>query len=237
MANEIAEQDEALAKLQVAVRNTKRSMPNVGGPVPYLKMGKDGFWVFGAKNEEVQDGSLWAIDPLSYRYGFVCWTNYPKEAKRKNENLGVMTVALDEEALTLDDMPTRTDKDTGKNWPWAPVIEMRLKCVFGEDQGTEVLWQTSSVGGTRLGSEYLEELDRNIAKGLPVAVVKLVSESYDHTQYGKIYTPTFVYDRWLPLGTTSLDDAPEEIEAPVADEEVKKDAAPAPTRKRRRPAA
>ena len=101
--------------------------------------------------------------------------------------------------------------------------------------------------------EYLDLLTANIAKGLPVAIVEMKSDSYDHTQWGKTYVPELHYDKWAAMDDVNLSAAAEPAKAEAIEEkpaarepvEEKGDGAmesedggtPPPTTRRHRPAA
>ncbi len=196
-------QETALAKLAVSVTKTQHERPRVGMD-PFMKMGKDGTWVYGQTNIEVQPGSLWAIDPFSYRFGYTCWTDYDAALKKKNENKGKVTVALGADPVDPNNLPKHIDPDTGQEWTWSQVVEVCLTCVNGEDTGTKAVYQTSSMGGLRVLSEYLDKLMPNIAEGKPIAIIELKSDSYPHPQWGKTYVPELVYNQWSALDDVSL---------------------------------
>jgi len=239
MSNEIALQQERLAGLATAVNKTQQTAPRVGTD-PFLKMGKDGIWTYGQKDIEVQDGSMWAISPFSYRTGYTCWSDYDDESGKKNENFGKVTVELGAEPVNINNLAQHVDPDSGQTWKWAPVVECELVCISGEDEGTRVLYQTSSTGGLRLMSDYLDKLGTNIQKNTPVAIVKLDHDHYMHKQWGKTYTPEMEYVEWRALDDAAapaaqIEAAPEKGDTPPLAKEAD-GAAPAPTR-RRRPAA
>ena len=92
MSKEVATKKEntavaALAGLKRGVQNVRQAIPT-SSTVPILRMGTDGIWVYGQENIEVEDESRWAINPVSIMHGYVCWTNYPKEAKKEERTSG-----------------------------------------------------------------------------------------------------------------------------------------------------
>ena len=42
-----------------------------GGGFAILKMDKTGHWVFGADQTEIEEDSLWAVNPFSFVHGFI----------------------------------------------------------------------------------------------------------------------------------------------------------------------
>lgn len=237
-------QEEALAKLASSVAKTQHERPRVGMD-PFMKMGKDGTWTFGQTNIEVQDGSLWAINPFSYRYGYTCWTDYADELRKKNENKGKVTVALGADPVDVSTLPKHIDADTGEAWKWSQVVEVCLICVNGEDTGTKAVYQTSSIGGLRVLSEYLDTLVPMIAEGTPVAIVELKSDSYTHPQWGKTYVPELGYHKWATIDDVSLadkntkkieDTSQADTPGETEGDSVEDGGTPPPATRRRRPA-
>jgi hypothetical protein len=76
-----------------------------------------------------------------------------------------------------------------------------MKCLSGEDEGLEVRYTVTSVGGKRavqaMGVKIAERCDTNPES--PVPVVSLGKEHYVHKSYGRIYTPLFDIKRWIGM--------------------------------------
>jgi hypothetical protein len=106
---------------------------------------------------------------------------------------------------------------------WEIQIGMSLKCVNGEDEGLEVRFATTSVGGKRSVQELVLKIAEQVDfdQNKPVAVVELKKEHYQHKSYGRIYTPIFDIKKWIGMDG-AVEAAPVEEEAPAA-----------PTRRRR----
>ena len=60
----------SVASLSTALRSISTDVGPSGSVI--IKMDKTGHWVFGADQTEIEDGSLWAINPFS----FVHYMNY-----------------------------------------------------------------------------------------------------------------------------------------------------------------
>jgi len=188
------------------------------GPVgtAIIKMDKTGHWVFGADQTEVEDDSLWAINPFSFTHGYIAWGD--------GEVLGEKMVPMQSPLPELDAAPPQAKRG------WETQIGMSVKCISGEDQGLDARYSVTSVGGKRaivtLATAIAAEVKRQEKENLPskpVPVVKLKKEHYQHKSYGRIFTPVFEIVNWV-----SLDGAAEPAaeEAPVAEEA-------APQRRRR----
>jgi len=220
-----------LQGLKQAVAKTRSEVPDVGSK-PFLKLEKTGNWVYGQQGVVVEAGSLWAINPLSFMHGYVCWTDYPKEAKKKNQNLGKVVVGLGKDKPEKANLAEYIDPDgwnNGQPWEWTTCISVELTCVSGEDEGVVVVYDTNSVSGVRLLSGYLDKLMAQLDKPdpTPVAVVTFGKDSYDHPQWGVTVVPEWNFVSWRALDDTTAPGAEPEAEPePEAEAE-------APNRRRR----
>lgn len=193
--------------LKAAANAAKSSL----GGMPYLRMGKDGEWVYGAESTEVEEGSLWAINPFSMKMGWIAWGVGPQEGTVLGEQLA----SVAEPQIQRGNLP-----DVGAEWTACCAFE--LVCVTGEDKGTAVLYKTNSVGGRRVFADILQlvsaEMDSDEGKCVPI--VELNCDSYPHKKYGKIYTPVFDIKKWVMPDATELGGAPaQEEKAPEAEKE------------------
>ena len=199
----------ALAGLRRGVQNVRQAIPT-SATNPILRMGTDGVWVYGQENIEVEDDSRWAINPLSIKHGFVCWTNKAK-GEGKNELLGEVYAPM-----SADPIDPASLVDHG--WPWKPATSVSLKCVSGDEEATEVVYKPSSKGGGKAMQALLTELEKQLDKGTEaiVPIVVLANDHYQHKQYGKTYVPSFDIVDWADMdgaSDTGEDDA--EPEAPA----------------------
>lgn len=188
---------------------------------PYLRLGRDGIWIYGAENTEVEPGSKWQMDLDSFQHGYVCWSRYDENDKRGNEKLGEVMVP---HWVTKPDKATLSDH----GFPWSEQVSVKLACISGEDAGTQVLYSATSVGG--LG-EIKEKLLPVIFRAMDdiaqqgevtenlIPVVQLANSSYNHSKYGKIYTPAFKFLGFVtPGGKGSRERQPEVVQGKPMDE-------------------
>jgi hypothetical protein len=204
----------SVASLTTALRSIETEIGPAG--VVIIKMDKTGHWVFGADQTEIEDDSLWAINPFSFVHGFIAWGD--------GEVLGEKMVSVSQPLPELDAAPPNAKKG------WEAQVGLSMKCISGEDKGMEARYTTTSVGGKRsvqaLAVAIATQVEKNQTK--PVPVVLLKKEHYTHKSYGRIYTPVFDIQEWVTMDVEAAPaDAPK-IEAPQAEE-----AAPATTRRRR----
>ena len=187
-----------------ALTSALRNLQPVGGDVgvAIVKMDKGGHWVFGADQTEIEEGSTWAVNPLSFVHGFIAWGD--------GEVLGEKMVGIANPLPELDEAPPGAKKG------WESQVGMSIKCVSGEDKGLEARYTVTSVGGKRavqtLAVALADQVDKDQTK--PVAIVRLKKDHYQHKSYGKIYTPVFEIVEWMSMDGEAPEAAPAE-EAPV----------------------
>ena len=185
-----------------ALTSALRNLQPVGGDVgvAIIKMDKGGHWVFGADQTEIEEGSTWAVNPLSFVHGFIAWGD--------GEVLGEKMVGIANPLPELDEAPPGAKKG------WESQVGMSIKCVSGDDKGLEARYTVTSVGGKRavqtLAVALADQVDKDQTK--PVAIVRLKKDHYQHKSYGKIYTPVFEIAEWVSMDGES-DDAVSEATA------------------------
>jgi hypothetical protein len=186
-----------------ALTSALRNLQPVGGDVgvAIIKMDKGGHWVFGADQTEVEEGSTWAVNPLSFVHGFIAWGD--------GEVLAEKMVSIANPLPDLDEAPPGAKKG------WESQVGMSLKCVSGEDKGLEARYTVTSVGGKRavqtLAVALADQVEKDQTK--PVAIVRLKKDSYQHKSYGKIYTPVFEIVEWMSMDGEAPEVAAEEAPA------------------------
>jgi hypothetical protein len=178
-------------------------------------MDKTGHWVFGADQTEVEDDSIWAVNPFSFVHGFIAW--------------GEGTVLAEKMAPVQDPLPETGPAPEGAKRGWEMQVGMSLACTNGEDEGMQARYTVTSVGGKKavqaLAIAIAEQVDVNPEK--PVPLVRLKKEHYQHKSYGRIFTPVFDITGWTSLDASA---APEpEQDGPDAEETTEE----APRRRRR----
>lgn len=213
IANRAASAVASLTTLKQGLVNVQSTIKAAGGD-PFLRLGRDGVWVYGAENLEVEEGSLWAINPLSIMHGWAAWTDHP--GKQKNELVGELMVPM------TSPLPAKSElRDVG--WEYDQQLSFILKCVSEhdkdgqayEDFGKQVLYKTTSVGGMTASKELIGKITAQLDKGTAIVpLVSLESSSYEHQKWGKTFTPVFNIQKWVEL----TDDLPAELVGEAAEE-------------------
>jgi hypothetical protein len=206
----------SVQSLSTALRSLETEVGEVGTVI--LKMDKTGHWVFGADQTEIEDESLWAVNPFSFIHGYIAWGD--------GEVLGEKMVSVAQPLPEMEAAPP------GSKRGWETQVGMSLKCISGEDKGMEARYATTSVGGKRAVQELAVAIAAQVDKDQtkPVPVVQLGKSHYTHKSYGRIYTPVFDIQEWVTMEgeADEAEAAPQEAEATPAAE--------APSGRRRRAA-
>jgi len=218
MSNEVSKFAGAGLPSVQSLASTLRKIEADVGPtgMVIIKMDKAGHWVYGADQTEVEDGSLWAVNPFSFVHGYIAW--------------GDGTVLAEKMVPVSEPLPETGPSPEGAKRGWEMQIGMTLACTSGEDEGLQARYTVTSVGGKRavqtLALAIADQAEKNPAA--PVPLVELKKEHYQHKSYGRIYTPVFDIVDWKGLDGNNADPADEQ------DDDVVEEAAPV---RRRRVAA
>ena len=235
----------ALGALKTGLANVRTKLPEVAGS-PYLRLLKDGDWVFGQEDNAVAKGTEAVINPLSIKHGYSAWTNR-QPGEGKNENLGEIMVGLNAALPAMHELEQKVDPQTGRPAPWKDQMSTDIKFLGGKHKGTQVMWKVSSVGGLNAAKGILDAILTKLDEGTSFVcpIVTLDSDSYKHTTYGKTYVPQIEIVGWMDLEGNEEDsdepaaalDAPKPVDEVVKAEpelEPEQTDEAAPPRRRRR---
>jgi len=162
-----------------------------------LKMDRTGHWVFGADQTEVEDHSIWAINPFSFVHGYIAW--------------GEGTVLAEKMVSVAEPLPEVDAPPSGAKRGWEMQIGFTLACTNGEDEGLQARYTATSVGGKKAVQELATAIAAQVDKdqNKPVPMVALKKEHYQHKTYGRIHTPVFDIVDWASLNGDTASDAAE----------------------------
>lgn len=178
-----------LASIASALRKTTEVIAT--NQKQYVKYTKYGEWVYGQDDTEIDSKQQWAVNPLAAGIGFVGWGD--KEHGNEGTPLGehfAHPVAGEPilEQETLDEIDGQ----------WLPAIKMEFKNL--EDK-TELVWKANSTGARNAYKTVMEKVaDRLEAENAYcVPVVTMGKSHYQHTKYGKIFTPLLEVVAWADM--------------------------------------
>lgn len=238
-----------MSKFRSVIRGAAQAAKAAATGSLLLRLLKDGLWVYGPDDVEVQDGSQWVINPFSLAMGYAAWglEKTPNEGTLMGERMALIT----DIQVNPHELPDIVDA------PWNAQVQFDALCLTGEDVGALVRYKTTSTGGRRAFAGMMAEVSQHADDdGMIVPVVEFQSDSYQHKKWGKTYVPMFTVAEWRAPDDTELDtsddgaqhadgeaDAPTETETtqrrrPAANGAAAQNAEPQPeTVRTRRPAA
>jgi hypothetical protein len=190
----------ALAALGQALGNvdTAAIVGRSGLPMLSFKREGDGTWRFGQQQTIVEDSSRWGVNPLSFKYGYICFGD-------GNKVIGERLVAVSQPKPDAAELP-----DHG--FPWVEQWCVNLKCLDGTDADVEVIYKPTTVGGLQAVASLIEairdRLNGSQHDGKIAPVVQLRKDSYSHVQYGKVWTPRLEIIDWMTLNGPAPAPAP-----------------------------
>jgi hypothetical protein len=169
--------------------NTATIISRSGLPLLLFKSRDDGTWSYGVERYVVEEGSLWAVNFLTLRHGWVCFAS-PEEKKI----LGEVMVPANEPKPDYTTLP-----NLGR--PWQEQLSVELKCATGQDTGVEVLPKMSTTGGLQALAGLVVAV-RNRANGGQhngdlVPIVSLDRDSYPHKKHGRVWFPLMTIRQWM----------------------------------------
>jgi hypothetical protein len=207
----------SLAALQTAFAkvNTAAIIGRSGLPMLLFKSREgSGTWGFGQKRTIPEEGSRWAVNPMSFKWGFISFHG--------KKVVGEQMVPVTQSKPDITKLP-----DTG--FPWQEQWSVEMKCLDGADAGVEVIFKANTNGAitaavgvfdlvrNRIDDELRKreqpgyEPDNKIA-----AVVLLERDSYPHKEFGKTNIPVLNHVDWMSLDGPAP--APTPVEPPPVDQ-------------------
>jgi hypothetical protein len=158
-------------------------------PLMQFKSREGGIWAFGQRRTVPEPNSLWAVNPASFLWGWVCWGDSSKSP------IGEKLVPISQPLPDVTEMPE-------KGSPWQQEMVVNLKCISGTDAGTEVAFKTNTEGGKGEVVRLIEEVRDRLNgqhQGRVSPIVRLENSSYPHQQYGKTFVPLLTIVDWMSL--------------------------------------
>ena len=211
MANEVSKKVSALPAALVSkiAEGIGRSQigAGAGGYGQTLLRLVGGNWLFGQGNDKVQEGSSWLANITTLKHGDCTW----HESQLVDEFMVEMWA---------DARPLPGTHATGATPKAQASVE--LKCMNGEDAGMQVLYKTSSLGGTNAMHDLKEAVKRRVDEHgaeFPYLfpVLQLGSTSYPNKRYGgTTYNPVLERVGWADInGELEGDEGTPAVAEPV----------------------
>ena len=170
-------------KLGQSIANSLNSLPTEMDGKPILKMTRTGEWEFGADNEPLEPDDLLAINPLSFRHGYIAFgDNGPAETV--DGEIAEIIVPITAPLPHKEDLPELEEiKQKRGEAPiiprWQLQLSVEMVVVDGPYKGQTLVYKPVSKGGMKLFRILAEEVARRLIEGNDdcVPVVELFSSS------------------------------------------------------------
>ena len=198
----------SLAALQTALANvnTAAIIGRTGLPMMLFKREGSGTWGFGQKRTIPELDSKWAVNPLTFKYGYIC---FGADKKVLDERL----VSVSQPKPDITTLP-----DTG--FPWQEEWAVNMKCLDGADAGVEVIFKATTDGGVKavviMVDLIRDRINSGQHEGKIVPIVLLEKDSYQHSQHGKVWFPVLNTIEWMSLDGPAPTPAPAPAPAPTS---------------------
>jgi len=179
-----------VTRLMSGIAQARASTILPGGK-PYFRLLKTRKYVWGQSNDEMQEGSSWVVNIMSMAHGWSCWVDGgPKKA---NDLAGEVLVSM---TLPRPDQPEPIGE-----FEFKELYSMEMKCLDGDDAGTEVLYRINSTGGKRAILALMDEIYGQLARrpAYPCPVLVLTSDTYQHKKHGPVVYPIFTVVGWANM--------------------------------------
>ena len=161
-----------------------------------LKMDKSsGVWNFGVDNEKLAHGTVLIANPASLQSGYIAWYQAKVEGEvMQSHALG----PVDPQKLgpvNSGSVPPGKKLPSGKGWE----TQVSIDLITRSDIPLSLVYKTSSVGGLKailtLAGEISFGMNENPARVYPL--VEIGVDSYEHKEFGTVYTPVLAIIGWL----------------------------------------
>ena len=196
----------SIASLAAALANVPIGIGRTGLPMMLFKSREDGgTWGFGQRRTIPEEGSRWAVNPLTIQWGCISFGD-------GNKVVGERLVPITQPKPLIADMPDTT-------FPWTEEWSVNMKCLDGADAGVEVIFKATTDGAIKaivlLVDELRNRLNGNQHDGKIVPIVLLEKDGYQHPKHGPTAIPVLNRIDWMSLDGPAPAPAPVEPTPPV----------------------
>ena len=199
----------SIASLAAALANVPIGIGRTGLPTMLFKSREDGgTWGFGQRRTIPEEGSRWAVNPLTIQWGCISFGD-------GNKVVGERLVPITQPKPLIADMPDTT-------FPWQEEWSVNMKCLDGADAGVEVIFKATTDGAIKaivqLVDELRNRLNGNQHNNKVAPIVLLEKDGYQHPKHGPTAIPVLPIVDWMSLDGPAPAPAPVEPTPPPVDQ-------------------
>ena len=172
-----------------------------------LKLNKDnGVWVFGADNEKLREGTVLIANPASLSSGYVAWYLGKIEGEHMQPlSMGPIDASTLEE-VNSGSVPPGKKVPSGRGWEQQASIDL----ITQDETPLNMIYKVSSFGGLKallnLAGEIAYGMSEDPRRVYPL--LEMATDSYQHKEFGLVYTPELIIVGWLDEAGNVLKDMP-----------------------------
>ena len=180
-----------------------------GGRGQFMKFAK-GAYSYGPESIDVEEASLWAVNPKSFVHGYQAWGD--------GELLEEQVAGMNEPPIVKSNLATHMyihpEAGTEVKAKWNPYRGFVLVCASGEDEGVQCFISGTSMGLKNAVDTLVGAIVEHVGEdpGTPVAIIELKVDSYEHKKWGKTFVPIFDVVEWADMEATEVPDFDDELE-------------------------
>jgi hypothetical protein len=182
----------SLAALTATLRNVNTAAVSGRPGLPMLlfkSRANNGTWTIGQKQMVPESGSLWAVNPMSFEWGFISFSGAKKV-------LGEEMVPVNKPKPDITKLP-----DTG--FKWQEQWSVQVRCLTGIDRGVQAVFKATTDGAIKAVAGLIDavrdRLEEGQHDGKIVPIVRLEKDSYQHREHGQTWFPVLPIDGWEPF--------------------------------------
>ncbi|MEJ2124318.1 MAG: hypothetical protein P8Y47_05765 [Alphaproteobacteria bacterium] len=172
---------------------------------PLLRLTEDGEFIFGEDATPLYENDALAINPASFKRGWVCFTDKNDLATTENDEVADFLFPLDDcpdedEIYRLHPLP-QPKHGRGRGLEYRSQLSCEMTIVDGDNKGTTLTYKPTSTGGKRMIAKLAAEIARAYDDSDSfVPVVELYSSPYHNRRWNKrIFNPFADIIDWRTL--------------------------------------
>ena len=152
-----------------------------GGKGQFMKFTKEGDYVYGPETLEVEEGSLWAVNPNSFVHGYQAWG----DAELLEEVVAEMSELPIVKSSLQTHMYIHPESKTEVAAQWKPYRGFVLVGVSGEDEGVQCFLSSTSMGLKDAVDDLVTAIVNHVSEdpGTPVPIIELKNGHYKHKKW------------------------------------------------------